>query len=92
MKSKPILILTGDQKSIFFEILFKSLKFKKFQSPIVLITSFKILKNQMKKFNFKKNVKILDFERLGNYSLNNKNINLINLDKKKDKKNTSNSL
>ena len=55
MKPKPILILTGEPKSIFFEIFFKSLKNKKIKSPIILIGSLKLLRLNMKKFNFKKN-------------------------------------
>jgi len=77
MKNKPILIVPGEPNSIFFEILFKSLKFNKFKSPIILISSNKILKFEMKKLNFKKNIKILDFNNLKSYKLNNKAINLI---------------
>ena len=43
MKSKPILIVNGEPNSIFIEILFKSIKYKKYKSPIVLISSYKIL-------------------------------------------------
>ena len=55
MKIKPIIIVTGQPKSIFYEIFFKSLRNTNYKSPIILISSIKILKSQMKKFNFKKN-------------------------------------
>ncbi len=54
MNYNPILIVNGEPNSIFLEIFFKSLKQKKFKSPIILISSEKLLKLQMKKLNFKK--------------------------------------
>ena len=57
MKVKPILIVPGELKSIFFEIFFKSLHLYKFESPIILISSKKIVISQMKKSNFKKKIK-----------------------------------
>ena len=54
MNFKPILIVPGEQKSIFFEIFFKSIKKKKVISPLILICS---------KKNFKKNT----FSFSGNY-------------------------
>ena len=84
-KIKPILIVAGEPNSIFFEILFKSLRTKKFKSPIVLIASHKILKVQMKKFNFKKKINIIDVQLLNELKLNNEYINLININfNKKD--------
>ena len=58
MKNKPILIVSGDPKSVFFEIFFKSLKKNNFRSPLILISSYKILKFQMNKLKFKKKDKI----------------------------------
>ena len=80
MKNKPILIVAGEPKSIFFEILFKSLKFNNYKSPLILITSLKIFKSQMEKFKFKKKIKIINFKNLKDYNLDNKSINLINID------------
>ena len=54
MKNKPILIIAGEPKSIFFEIFFKSLRLNKFKSPLILISSLKILKSQKKKINTKR--------------------------------------
>tara|TARA_Y100001958_G_scaffold156911_1_gene150640 strand:- start:416 stop:1351 length:936 start_codon:yes stop_codon:yes gene_type:complete len=79
MKSKPIIIVSGEAKSIFFEIFFKCLKLKKFKSPLILISSKKILKTQMKKFKFKKKIKILNFESLKNQKLDNQFINLVDI-------------
>ena len=80
MNYSPILIVAGEPNSVFLEIFFKSLKLNKFKSPIILITSEKLLKRQMDKFNFKKKIRILDLKKLKNYKLNNNSINLINVE------------
>ena len=54
MNSKPILIIPGEKKSIFFEIFFKSLKSKSFISPLILICDKKILDKEIKSLNLKK--------------------------------------
>ncbi len=79
MKYKPILIVAGEPNSIFLEIFFKALKKKKIKSPLILISSQKILKLQMKYFNFKKKIRIIDYQKLQNYKMDNKSINLINI-------------
>tara|TARA_Y100001970_G_scaffold246278_1_gene314049 strand:+ start:3096 stop:4055 length:960 start_codon:yes stop_codon:yes gene_type:complete len=79
MNYKPILIIAGEPNSIFLEIFFKSLK-KINGKPLVLIASLKLLKLQMKKLKFKKKIKIINYENLNDYKLNNKSINLINID------------
>ena len=78
MSRKPILIVAGEPNSIFFEILFKTLKSHKFKSPVILIASHKLLKLQMKALKFNKKIKILDQKNLKEYKLNNKVLNLIN--------------
>ncbi len=78
MNYKPILIVAGEPNSIFFEIFFKSLKIK-INSPVVLIASHKLMLMQMKKLKFDKKIKILDIKKIKHYSLNNKFINLINV-------------
>ena len=80
MNSKYILIVNGEPNSVFLEIFFKALKNRKFNYPIILISSEKLLKLQMKYFNFKKNIRILDYRKLNQYNINNKSINLINVD------------
>ena len=54
MNSKAILIVNGEPNSIFLEIFFKSLKFKQYKCPIILISSIKLVKNYMHKFKIKK--------------------------------------
>ena len=77
-KYKPIVIVSGEPNSIFLEIFFKTIK-RKIRSPLILIGSYKILKLQMKKLNFKKKINILQQKKLSTYKLNNNSINLINV-------------
>ena len=79
MKSNPIIIISGEPNSIFLEIFFKSIK-KKYKNPLILISSLKLLKLQMKKFKFNKKIKLLNYKEIYNYKLDNKSINLINVD------------
>jgi len=79
MNSKSILIVAGEPNSVFLEIFFKTIKNKKFKNPLILITSEKILKKQMKKLKFKKKIKILDHKNFDNIKIDNKSINLINI-------------
>jgi len=74
----------GQIKSIFFEIFFKSLKNKNFLSPLILICSIKIFKENVKRFNFKGQFKIIDskFDKL---KLNFKYIYIIDVKFKKNK-------
>ena len=79
MNSKSILIVSGEPNSIFLEIYFKILKFKKIKSPLILISSEKLLRLQMRKLKFKKKINILNFSSLDQYKLDNKSINLIDV-------------
>ena len=79
MNYKPILIVHGEPNSIFLEIFFKSLRLKKYKSPLILICSLKILKFQMKKLNFSKKIRIVNPNNLNNNNLDNKLINLIDV-------------
>jgi len=60
MSCKPIIIVAGEPNSVFLEIFFKSLKFKKYKSPLIIVCSKKLLQEQMKKlkFNYKINMLI----------------------------------
>jgi 4-hydroxythreonine-4-phosphate dehydrogenase len=69
----------GEPNSIFLEIFFKTLKLKKFKSPLILICSKKILKFQMKKLKFKMDIRILNSSLLNKIKLNNKTINIIDI-------------
>ncbi len=80
MNFDPILIIHGEPNSIFSEILFKSLKKIKVKKPIILISSSKLLKYHMKKLNYNINIRLLDHNNLKKYKLDNKSINLINVD------------
>ena len=80
MKSKPIIIVAGEPKSIFFEIFIKSIKIHSFKSPIILISSIKLLRFNLKKYKCKKDIQILNKNFLNNYKLDNKKINLIHVD------------
>ena len=80
MKSKPILIVPGDPNSIFFEIFFKSIKKNTYKSPLILISSLDVLKSEMKIANIKKTIRLINHENLKNIKIDNKTINLINID------------
>ena len=82
MNRKPIIIVAGQPNSIFFEIFFKSLKFKKFKSPLILIASIRLLKSQMYKFKIKKRINLIDLNNIEKSKLNNNFINIINVNLK----------
>jgi 4-hydroxythreonine-4-phosphate dehydrogenase len=84
MNYKPLLIVHGEPNSVFLEIFFKSLRYKKFKSPLILICSQKILRFQMKKLKFKMEIKILDPLSLNKIKLNNKSINIIDVNYNKN--------
>ena len=54
MNSNPILVVSGEPNSIFLELFFKVLNKDKIKSPIILISSKKLLTLQMQKLEFKK--------------------------------------
>ena len=78
MKTKPIIIVSGEPNSIFYEIFFKCLKNNKFKSPLLLITSVKLFKIHMRKFKFKGNIKIVNSNNLGTLK-DKKSINIIDV-------------
>jgi len=80
VSSKPIIITTGDLKSVFFEIFFKSIK-KRIQSPIILICNKKDFLKQAKKYSFKKKIFLISNEDLNkNFYYSKKILNIINVD------------
>ena len=85
MNYKPIVIVNGEPNSIFLEIFFKSIK-KNHKSSIILISSLKLLKFYMKKFNFKRKINLIDYKNIENKILKKSSINLINVDYKFEKK------
>ena len=63
MKSKSVIIVCGDPKSTFNEILIKTLKNKIFKSvkfPIIIVGSIKLIKKEFKKFKVKINLQNFD--------------------------------
>jgi len=76
----PIIIVAGEPNSIFLEIFFKSIENHRYKNPLLLIVSQKLLEQQMIKlgFNFKINSINQYFNQFS--KLDNKKINLINVD------------
>ena len=80
MDREPIIIVAGEPNSIFLEIFFKCIKTHRYKSPLIIIASKTLLEQQMKKLGFvfeihSMNENLINFDRL-----NNKKINLINVD------------
>ncbi len=92
MVYKPILIVAGEPNSIFSEIFFKSIKHKKYKSPIIIIASKKLIELQMRKLNVNKKIRLIDFLEIEKYNFDNRKINLIdvNFGQKKPFKRISN--
>ena len=82
MKNKPILIVAGEPNSIFSEIFFKAFRKNKFSKPIILIVSKNLILKQMKKLKFRFNVNIINQNNINFNKLQNKDINIINIDYK----------
>ena len=82
MNKKPILIVAGEPNSIFLEIFFKSLKKYKCKSPLVIIVSKRLLEEQMKKLGFNYEINNIDKNFNEFKKLNNKKINLIDVNYK----------
>jgi 4-hydroxy-L-threonine phosphate dehydrogenase PdxA len=85
MGKEPIIIVGGEPNSVFLEIFFKSLKLNTYRSPLIIVVSKKLLKEQMRKLDF--NFKVNDInKKLKSFSkLDNNKINLINVDYKFEK-------
>ena len=79
MSYKPILIVPGETKSIFFEIFFKSLKSKNYNSGLILICNKKKLDKEIKRFNFKKNIQLLNVYKIDPKNIKKNNIYLIDV-------------
>ena len=79
MNFSPILIVSGEPNSVFLELFFKVLDQNKIKSPIILISSRKLLDLQMKQLGYKIKIKILEPTKLKFYKLDNNTINLIDV-------------
>ena len=80
MNFNPILIVTGEPNSVFLELFFKVFNNNKIKSPIILISSKKLLNLQMKKLGFKNKIRLINASKLKLYKLDNKTINLIDVE------------
>ena len=85
MNFKPILIVPGEKKSIFFEIFFKSIKSKKIVCPLIIICDKKILFEEIKRYRFKGKIEIVNFNNISRKKLLNKKIYLLNMNNQKSK-------
>ncbi len=79
MNYKPILVVSGEPNSIFLEIYFKVLKSTKIKNPLILISSERLVKLQMKLLKVKKKIRLINYNHLEKYKLDNKFINLIDV-------------
>ncbi len=85
MNSSPILIVTGEPNSVFLELFCKVFNNNKIKSPIILISSKKLINLQMKKLGFKNKIRLINSSKLKFYKLDNKTINLIDVNYNTDK-------
>ena len=82
MNFKPILIVAGEPNSIFLEIFFKSIQTHHYKSPLIIIASKKLLEQQMMKLGFFFEINTIDQNFKKFNLLDNKKINLINVEYK----------
>ena len=82
--NKPILIVAGEPNSIFLEIFFKSIQSYHYKSPLIIIASKKLLEQQMIKLGFLFKINIINKNFTKFNLLNNKKINLIDVEYKFD--------
>ncbi len=79
MNSKPILIVPGEYKSIFFEIFFKSIKSLNFNCPLILIYDKKKISKEKKKYNCNKEIQLIKIEEVFSKKLSKKKLYLIDI-------------
>ena len=87
--SKPIIIVTGDLESVFFEIFFKSLKKKKIKSPIILICNLKYFETQKIKYKFQRIYQKCTIKEILKKKLNSQIMYLIDIELELSKKKLS---
>ncbi|MDA7795712.1 4-hydroxythreonine-4-phosphate dehydrogenase PdxA [Candidatus Pelagibacter sp.] len=82
MSKTPIIIVSGEPNSIFLEIFFKSIKKYHCKSPLIIIASKRLVQQQMKNLGFKFDINTIgkNFNKFN--ELNNKKINLIDIEYK----------
>ena len=82
MNYKPIIIIAGEPRSIFFEIFFKAIKKYKAKNPLILIASIKLIQLHIKYFKIRKKVRTLNYKNIFDLKLNNNTINIIDVEYK----------
>tara|TARA_B100000787_G_scaffold148194_1_gene119578 strand:- start:176 stop:640 length:465 start_codon:yes stop_codon:yes gene_type:complete len=82
MSKEPIIIVSGEPNSVFLEIFFKSIKTYRYTSPLIIIASKKLVQQQMKMLGFSFEINTIDKNFDEFEKLNNKKINLINIEYK----------
>ena len=80
MNSNPILLVSGEPNSIFLELFFKVINQNIVKNPIILISSKKLIVLQMKKLGYENKIRLLSATKLKSYKLDNKTINLIDVE------------
>ena len=85
MNSSPILIVSGEPNSVFIELFFKVFNNNKIKSPMILISSKRLINLQMKKLGYKNKIRLINASKLEFYKLDNKTINLIDVKYNPDK-------
>ena len=75
---KPIVIVSGDPNSIFYEIFFKTFGKVKFKSPIILISCKNKFFKEVKNYKFDQKINIVSLNEV-NTKINNRFINLIDI-------------
>ncbi len=79
MSKEPIIIVAGEPNSIFLEIFFKSIRSNVYKSPLIIISSKKLLVKQMKKLGFSFDINDVNKTSKNFSKLNNKKINIIDV-------------
>ena len=90
MKNKPIIIVSGEPNSVFLEIFFKAIKYKNYKSPLILVSSLKLLKSHMKNLNFTGKINLISSKSLDVERYKNNSINLIDIKLNQSSKSNSN--
>ncbi len=83
MNKKPIIIISGEPYSVFFEILFKIYKsnfIKKYKFPIIIIGSEKMIRSQMKKLKYNIRINLIKENNILSTKIYKNKINLINVE------------
>ena len=80
MNSNPILLVSGEPNSIFLELFFKVINQNIVKNPMILISSKKLIVLQMKKLGYENKIRLLSATKLKSYKLDNKTINLIDVE------------